>query len=85
MLQAADLRPIADCIAKRRANISQTISGRKTFKECQGAERWRGSPPRLMWWDQELDFKEDGGAGQELWLFVEDGREQGKMREATRD
>ena len=60
VLQAAGLRPIADYIAKRRANIAQTIEGRKLLKECQGAERRRGSPPHLMWWNQDLDFNEEG-------------------------
>ena len=63
VLQAAGLRTIADCIALRRANIAKTISDRRILKECREAERRRGSPPRMMWWDQKLDFVKEGNAG----------------------
>ena len=62
VLEAAGLSTIADTIAKRRSNIAKTIEGRQILKECREAERRRGSPPRIMWWDQELDFIEEGGS-----------------------
>ena len=63
VLQAAGLRTIADCIAMRRANIAKTISDRRILKECREAQRRRGSPIRIVWWDQELDFVKEGKAG----------------------
>ena len=32
------------------------------MEECRGAQRLRGTPTRMMWWDQQLDFvaEEDG-------------------------
>ena len=62
VLQPAGLRPVAHCIAKRRRNIAKTIQGRGILKECREAERRRGTPSRMMWWDQKLDFVEEGGS-----------------------
>ena len=61
VLRATGLRPVADCIALRRRNIAETIEGRKILEECRGAQRLRGTPTRDMWWDQQLDFVEEGG------------------------
>ena len=53
---------MAECIARRRANIAKTIEGRKILEECRGAARRRGTPARTYWWEQELTF-EGGGQG----------------------
>ena len=65
VLRAARVRTIEECIAGRRRNFLGTIADRPILEECRGAERRRGSPPRLYWWEQEmeLDFFRGGGGG----------------------
>ena len=52
VLRAARVRRIEEYIAERRRNILRTIADRPILEECRGAERRRGSPPRLYWWEQ---------------------------------
>ena len=64
--KAAWLCTVAECIARRRANIAKTIEGRKILEECRGATRRRGTPARTYWWEQELTFEgggQEGGGG----------------------
>lgn len=58
VLAAAHLQPISYYIQKRRYTISRTIQGREVLKEYQGAERRRGTMPRLLWWGQEMGAPE---------------------------
>jgi hypothetical protein len=81
VLAAAHLQPIEHYIQKRRHTIAQTIGGRKILEECRGAERRRGTQPRLYWWDQNFDLPEmriysdgKGGGAQE------EGREVARAR-----
>ena len=73
VLKAAGLTTIAETITKRRSNIAKTIEGRRVLKECREAERRRGSPPRIMWWDQELDSIEEGGGDGGLGFTLDRG------------
>ena len=49
VLAAAHLQPIEYYLRKRRHAVYNTIRGRNVLKECEGAERRRGTPPRLFW------------------------------------
>ena len=51
VLRAARVRTIVEYIAARRQTILRTIADRPILEECRGAERRRGSPPRLYWWE----------------------------------
>ena len=68
VLRAARVRKIGEYIANRRRNILRTIADRPILEECRGAERRRGSPPRLYWWEQEveLDLSLEEGEGDVL-------------------
>ena len=50
------MKTIVEYIADRRRNILLTIADRPILEECRRAERRRGSPPRLYWWEQEVEF-----------------------------
>ena len=72
VLRAARVMTLAEYITARRQNILRTIADRPILEECRGAERQRGSPPRLYWWEQEVEEElsseeekeeEDGLAG----------------------
>ena len=69
VLRAAHVRTIAEYIAARRQQILRTIADHPILEECRGAERRRGSLPRLYWWEQEVEEdllseeEEDGLAG----------------------
>ena len=68
VLRAARVRTIWEYIEDRRRNILRTIAERPILEECRGAERRRGSPPRLYWWEQEVELdlseeEEDAFAG----------------------
>ena len=65
VLEAAGLHPLRHYIDKRRATIATTIQGRPTLLECMGAERSEGTPRRLSWWHQVLDYKGEEAAGEE--------------------
>ena len=43
------LQPLAYYIQRRRHTVHNTIRGRDVLKECEGAERRRGTPSRLFW------------------------------------
>ena len=66
VLRAARVRTITEYIAARRQNILRTIADRPILEECQGAERRRGSPLRLYWWEQEVE--EELSSEEEDWL-----------------
>ena len=55
VLRAARLRPIGEYIARRRQTVLRAIADRPMWEECRGAERQRGSPTRLYWWEQEFE------------------------------
>ena len=55
VLRAARLRTIGEYIAKRRQTVLCAIADRPILEECRGAERRRGSPVRLYWWEQEFE------------------------------
>ena len=56
----------------RRRAYRTIIEGWSLFEEYRGAERRSGSSSRLMWWQQEMNLKEDddgriyGAAGNEV-------------------
>ena len=83
VLEAAGLQTIANTIAKRLSNIARTIEGRQVLKECREAKRRRGSPPRIMWWDQDLDFIEEGSGGGGLGFTMNRGGSQRQRRRRT--
>ena len=56
VLRAAGLRPLRHYIDKRRATIAKTIRDRPILGECQRVERLEGTPCRLLWWQQILDY-----------------------------
>ena len=63
--RAARVKTIVEYIADRHRNILLTIADRPILEECRRAERRRGSPPRLYWWEQEdeLDLSLEEGEG----------------------
>ena len=58
VLAAAHLQPIEYYLRKRRHTVYNTIRGRDVLKECEGAERRRGTPPRLFWAEQDMAVPE---------------------------
>ena len=48
VLAAAHLQTIEHYTQKRRHTVHNTIQSRDVLKECRGAERRRGTPPRLF-------------------------------------
>ena len=70
VLEKANLKTIREYVAKRRQTVFRAIKDRPILRECRGAERLRGSPVRLSWWEQEfeeevelrgVDEEEEGG------------------------
>ena len=57
VLREARLKTVAEYIAKRRQTVLRSITDRPILEDCRGAERRRGSPVRLHWWEQ--DFGEE--------------------------
>ena len=55
VLRAARLRTIREYVAKRRQTVLRAIADRPILEACRGAERLRGSPVRLSWWEQEFE------------------------------
>ena len=49
------MRTIGEYIAQRRQTVLRAIADRPILEECREAERQRGSPTRLNWWEQELE------------------------------
>ena len=58
VLAAAHLQTIKYYIQTRRCTVYNTIRGRGVLKECEGAERRRGTPPRLFWAEQDMTVPE---------------------------
>ena len=84
VLKAAGLCTVAECITKRRVNISKTIEGHRILEECRGATRRRGTPTRTYWWEQELTFEEggqEGGGGDGLYNEQQGRQCLGRRRE----
>merc|ERR1711966_220286 len=65
VLAAAHLQPIAYYIQRRRQTVHNTIRDRDVLKECKGAERRRGTPPRLFWAQQDMTAPEPREYGPE--------------------
>ena len=65
VLAAAHLQPIAYYIQRRRHTVHNTIRDRDVLKECKGAERRRGTPPRLFWTEQDMTVPEPQEYGSE--------------------
>ena len=72
VLRAARLRTIGEYIARRRQTVLRAIADRPILEECREAERRRGIPTRLYWWEQEfeeeLSLKGVDGEEEEDWL-----------------
>ena len=60
VLAAAHLQPIEYYIQKRRHTVHNTIRDRDVLKECEGAERRCGTPPRLFWVEQDMAVPRGG-------------------------
>ena len=58
ILAAAHLQTIEYYIQNRRHSAHNTIRDRNVLKECEGAERRRGTPPRLFWVGQDMTVPE---------------------------
>ena len=72
VLAAAHLQTIEYYIQKRRHTVYNTIRDRDILKECEGAERRRGTPPRLFWAEQDMtvpERREYGAEGEENTLL----------------
>ena len=54
VLTASHLQPIEYYIQNRRHTAYNTIWDHNVLKECEGAERRRGTPPRLFWVGQDM-------------------------------
>ena len=63
VLVAAGLQPLRHYIDKRRATTTKSIQDRPVLVECMGAKRREGTPRRVCWWQQVLDYagEEEGG------------------------
>ena len=60
VLAAAGLQPLRHYIDKRRNTIWKSVRGRPILEECMGAERRGGTPRRLNWWHQTMDYTGEG-------------------------
>ena len=54
VLAVAHLQTVAHYIQVRRHTVHNTIRDRDVLKEFRGAERRRGTPPRLFWAAQDM-------------------------------
>ena len=52
-------------IQKHRHTVYNTIRDRDVLKECEEAERRRGTPPRLLWAQQDMTAPEPREYGPE--------------------
>ena len=64
VLRAAGLQTLEHYIDKRRHTIATTIQGRPILEECRRAERLTGTPLRLNWWKQRLDYTGEEAKGE---------------------
>ena len=55
VLRAARLRTVGEYISRRRQTVLRAIADRPILEECREAERQRGSPTCLYWWEQEFE------------------------------
>ena len=55
VLEKANLKTIREYVAKRRQTVFRATADRPILEECRRAERLRGSPVRLSWWEQEFE------------------------------
>ena len=71
-MRAARLRTVRESVARRRETVLQAITDRPILEECKRAERQRGSPTRLYWWEQdfeaELSTEEEDREEEEDWF-----------------
>ena len=61
VLTAAHLQPTKFYIQNRRHIVYNIIWDRDVLKDCEGAERRRGTPPRLFWVGQDMTAPEPRG------------------------
>ena len=64
-LAAAHIQPIEFYIQNRRHTVYNTIRDRDVLKECEGAERRRGTQPRLFLAEQNMAVPEQREYGTE--------------------
>ena len=60
VLAAAGLQPLRHYIDKRRNTIWKSVRNRPTLAACRRAERREGTPRRLNWWNQTMDYTGEG-------------------------
>ena len=58
MLKAAGLYTINEYIGKRRHMVVKCTTGRPVYAMVLSVKRLTGTPPRLLWTDQNLDLPE---------------------------
>ena len=54
MLAAAHLQTVEHYIQVRYHIVHNNIRDRGVLRECEGAERRRGTPPRLFWSEKDM-------------------------------
>ena len=60
VLAEAGLHPLRNILDKCRKTICKSVRGRPILEECMGAERRGGTPRRLNWWHQTMDYTGEG-------------------------
>ena len=58
VLKAAGLQTIETYIGKRRHTVAKYITGRPVYDMVMSAKRLTGTPPRLLWTEQNLELPE---------------------------
>ena len=58
VLKAAGLLTIDQYIGKRRHTVAKYITGRPVYDMVTSAKRLTGTPPRLLWTEQNLELPE---------------------------
>ena len=58
VLKAAGLQTIEYYIGKRRNTVAKYITGRPVYDMVMSAKRLTGTPPRLLWTEQNLELPE---------------------------
>ena len=58
VLKAAGLHTIDEYIGQRRHMVAKYITSRPVYDMVKGVKRLTGTPPRLLWTDQNLDLPE---------------------------
>ena len=56
VLKAAGLYTINHCIGVQRNTVAKYIVHRSIFEMVSNTKRLTGTPPRQVWWDQDLDL-----------------------------